>query len=693
MHFVKFCIVIFYVFMYTQQWPTNADITLGDCGNYCALSAGATFGKTNDNVNDWDKADENRNMLSVFSESAQIYARYLRKFANGVKSMVLQVVENCGSETVDGASCFDTPTGNDQCLDFYAVQVICGDSSDSPFGVYIYEAWWGNPDPKAPNSQRINLLTLNYGFGLGFHPQWFDNANPPARYGFYPCGNSFGLGDPAPGVLKRLHLHFACVDKQHNNVISLVPTIRLLGERAALDFWMQCPDPTTALYVQRATWNNDLNCDGSSQYSTIFKNGLLNIQDENSSPAPSMTADSNTMMGSSYSTDPCPGYVKYLNMDIGCFDDITYFGDGGLTTACSCTCRLPNENQANSYFTNPAGDDGNGATGTVAFNNSQTLSIKVDDSYYRDRCDNGFDSDKVNSWSMLGKRYYAPPSYRNIPGENRYLYPPECDMLPAGCNHDACNNRGLFVYGENLRSDGFNSYCNCNSSYFGRNCQYSCRDLACNGHGDCTLSYMECSPECGIEPALCKCAGRNFCPNYVSELNKFLTFTPPFTYNYDQGLNNCARTGGTCTCDSGWIGNACNQRCGDVYCNGRGDCVSATNTACNCTSAYAGAHCEITCGEKYCNNRGSCSVQSNGSPTVCTCQSGFRGDQCQIVNNDQFCNSHGVYDENMGSCECEMGYFGLDCSLQISQSDLFQCTRQANSEQTIQFGAKNINTG
>lgn len=76
------------------------------------------------------------------------------------------------------------------------------------------------------------------------------------------------------------------------------------------------------------------------------------------------------------------------------------------------------------------------------------------------------------------------------------------------------------------------------------------------------------------------------------------------------------RPANTCTCDSGWTGQNCQNAICDGGC-GHGQCDSPGH--CTCQQGWGGAHCDQPGCDQPCVN-GNCT-----SPNVCTCESGWKG--------------------------------------------------------------------
>ncbi len=104
------------------------------------------------------------------------------------------------------------------------------------------------------------------------------------------------------------------------------------------------------------------------------------------------------------------------------------------------------------------------------------------------------------------------------------------------------------------------------------------------------------------------------------------------------GVSSC-NADGSCSCQSGWWGAACNQTCPGtapsptspstlIPCSGHGAC-SAVSGQCSCAVGYAGADCSKLC------------PGAASGPA---------------------CSGKGLCDALSGECKCVAGYYGSDCS-------------------------------
>ena len=109
--------------------------------------------------------------------------------------------------------------------------------------------------------------------------------------------------------------------------------------------------------------------------------------------------------------------------------------------------------------------------------------------------------------------------------------------------------------------------------------------------------------------------------------------------NICNGHGNCngGREGaGTCVCEYGWTGPACEWVCpGGVAkpCNLRGFCTSLEG--CVCTDGWAGPACDVECAggvDNPCSGHGKCLSGAGGEAAgTCTCDLGWAGRTCDVV--------------------------------------------------------------
>lgn len=143
------------------------------------------------------------------------------------------------------------------------------------------------------------------------------------------------------------------------------------------------------------------------------------------------------------------------------------------------------------------------------------------------------------------------------------------------------------------------------------------------------------------------------------------------TQRIDTGHGQCQENG-TCDCDPGWRGVACDLfSCdGSNDCSGNGECVDV-NT-CQCYVGYYGKSCNemITCPSvRNCSRNGVCVDNS-----TCVCYGGYFGNLCDQFECTQGCSGRGTC-EGPDICSCILGWTGFDCSVP-SCEQLHYCSGQ-----------------
>ncbi|KAK7481944.1 hypothetical protein BaRGS_00026852, partial [Batillaria attramentaria] len=139
----------------------------------------------------------------------------------------------------------------------------------------------------------------------------------------------------------------------------------------------------------------------------------------------------------------------------------------------------------------------------------------------------------------------------------------------------------------------------------------------------------------------------------------------------------CLQTHGNCSagCSEGWYTQNCSERCGE---NCDGGCERDTGVCVGCVGGYYGMMCEFQCG-KGCVN-GTCSRQDSAcscltgwsSPDCTECNTGYYGvescEECGYCRDDDVCNNtnghcpRGCRDNFDGDLcnKCDSGYYGVE---------------------------------
>ncbi|CAE7826218.1 Wif1, partial [Symbiodinium microadriaticum] len=130
----------------------------------------------------------------------------------------------------------------------------------------------------------------------------------------------------------------------------------------------------------------------------------------------------------------------------------------------------------------------------------------------------------------------------------------------------------------------------------------------------------------------------------------------------------------TCSCDSGWAGDSCQEvDCAEVLqCSGRGVCVQPN--VCNCSDGWLPPFCASA----TCDAVSSCGGLQRGvcvRPDTCTCRLGYTGDDCLSCASGFYgaggivstclpcplCRNGGTCDPIEGGCQCPTRFSGDLC--------------------------------
>eukprot|EP00906_Rhabdomonas_costata_P038727 RCo054773 len=283
-----------------------------------------------------------------------------------------------------------------------------------------------------------------------------------------------------------------------------------------------------------------------------------------------------------------------------------------------------------------------------------------------------------------------------------------CDQATGLCNCYADTTRGFWLP---------SSVCStCSSGYTGAGCLDSCSTtarLVCLNSALCSLSSSSTSfsslCSCSLYSMLCNgTAGDTAsCPTVSCDICWSSGTVPKYGSNCDvecpgkttqqgvvvacsgNGLCDAGRTGtGVCTCATGFYGTACELTCPpggslNIPCSGHGACQGY----CVCQAGYAGKPCDIECpgvssGKLPCYGQGVCSDTYLGDGT-CSCNYGYYGSDCTGTCSPSAsnpCYGHGLCSTRTGACtcyrnstagfwsgtacsECLSGYRGTSCTL------------------------------
>ena len=116
----------------------------------------------------------------------------------------------------------------------------------------------------------------------------------------------------------------------------------------------------------------------------------------------------------------------------------------------------------------------------------------------------------------------------------------------------------------------------------------------------------------------------------------------------------CDPVAGTCQCQAGFSGLACNIEC-PSDCSGHGVC--SHDGVCKCEPGFVGPDCSVRECLVDCSGNGECDDISG----QCKCTPGWGGVFCQLRT---ACSGHGKFVN--GKCVCDAGYGNAECSQQVT---------------------------
>ena len=216
----------------------------------------------------------------------------------------------------------------------------------------------------------------------------------------------------------------------------------------------------------------------------------------------------------------------------------------------------------------------------------------------------------------------------------------------AGCA-DAVRNGGTCTYCNGNGACNTDGACVCSEGFSGSTCSVECPKTAaghCSGNGVCSSGTCVC--DSGFSGTACQyeckeqCGGVGVC-----------------TVDVDRAV---------CACPDRYRGDYCQHLCPGVsVCSGRGSCD--VNGTCTCEAGWEGTACNCqastTCsGHGSCNPDGSCACAPNRVGNCEVCIPTFYGDECDVMcKADVHCSGHGVCNAQ-GTCNCDSGWAGANCS-------------------------------
>mmetsp|Transcript_55789 Transcript_55789/g.103208 ORF Transcript_55789/g.103208 Transcript_55789/m.103208 type:complete len:1153 (+) Transcript_55789:85-3543(+) len=233
-----------------------------------------------------------------------------------------------------------------------------------------------------------------------------------------------------------------------------------------------------------------------------------------------------------------------------------------------------------------------------------------------------------------------------------------CDM--PRCPDD-CHGQGMCIDG----------HCVCKEGWFGDSCGQPRCPEDCNGNGYCFQAKCQCKTGYeGISCATFKAQQQTLTMKLASAP---VRHAPPAVNRQTASLSlrvlgsaqckdDCNGRGtcgkdGKCICSSGYGGEACESSCMNE-CSHQGQCMEGS---CLCFAGYFGEDCSH---QGCCNGHGTCD-----DPGTCECNPGWAGDECdvQLVCPSPDCSGHGTC--SFGRCSCLPGFEGPGCSVPTHSCD------------------------
>ena len=298
------------------------------------------------------------------------------------------------------------------------------------------------------------------------------------------------------------------------------------------------------------------------------------------------------------------------------------------------------------------------------------------------------------------------------------FYGPACTKCSSCSGHGVCNGTGTMNGdGTCLCTEPFTgpSCSECLPGRYGSMCATLCSPKTCkHGHCDKTTGSCICkSGYAGVECDTCTdgffSTKGGFCEkNFTIVCNEKHNGNPTFsslTYYYGEECKLCPgvtafyphspcsdstgvshgtcdhgfRGRGTCFCDDGYMGNNCTVNrtayenglvCSNgLACGVGGTCRSiGGNEKCVCHAGYTGTACD-RCGRGFHKNGSNACIDTCASTAAVPKSTGFWGPKdkckrCPGVNaaGTPPCHGKGVCSDSNGTCDCNVGFAGVDCA-------------------------------
>jgi len=189
-------------------------------------------------------------------------------------------------------------------------------------------------------------------------------------------------------------------------------------------------------------------------------------------------------------------------------------------------------------------------------------------------------------------------------------------------------------------------------------CQPACPNN-CSSAGECILGECRCHPgfsgkDCGLS-VNCTCSGHGECKEGTCACEQHYSgrdcsvFTPPACPRNCSGRGRCHL--GKCFCDLGMLGTDCSlESVCPPTCGSGSVCVFGS---CRCVEPL----CSLGCPD-MCSGHGNCAEAG-----TCLCEAGYYGENCSLLQ-ESGCGVNGRLNE-LGGCTCLPGWKGSHCEERV----------------------------
>lgn len=184
--------------------------------------------------------------------------------------------------------------------------------------------------------------------------------------------------------------------------------------------------------------------------------------------------------------------------------------------------------------------------------------------------------------------------------------------------------------------------------------------LSKDGHTTWTCSgERDCSFRGTCEEGTCVCRVEKVGASVQEFTGYDCSFGPSIVCPSDCSFHGACQADGTCECESGWTGKACDVETCPNACSGNGECFEGE---CACAPEWTGDDCSVKSERKACidgcSGHGACSETG-----ACECVGYYKGDECERLELpcDDECVNGGTC--NNGTCACTGPWKGAACEV------------------------------